>query len=63
MNLEKILNKSSLKLVCDSQKLRVESRFYFTDRGNLSLLFFLVIALFLLYVSFLKLMNLAFRYS
>lgn len=51
MNLEKILSKASLKLVNDSQKLRVQSKFYFTDRGNLGLLFILIIALFLLYLS------------
>jgi hypothetical protein len=51
MNLEKILNKASLKLVNDSRKLRVESKFYCTNRGDLGLLFFLIIALFLLYIS------------
>jgi hypothetical protein len=51
MNFEKILRKASLKLINDSQKLRVESKFYFSDRGNLGLLFFLFIAFFLLYFS------------
>ena len=52
MNLENILKKASLKLVIDSQKLRVESKFYFSDRGNLGLLLFILIALFGMYISF-----------
>ncbi|PWG06462.1 hypothetical protein [Polaribacter aquimarinus] len=52
MNFEKILKKASLKLYNDCQKLKVESKFYLSDRGNLGLLFFLVLALFLIYISF-----------
>ena len=54
MNFEKILKKASLKLYNDPQKLKVESKFYLTDRGNLGLLFFIVLALFLIYISFIE---------
>lgn len=54
MKLDSILKKASLSLNSSSEKIRVSSKFYFTDRGNLGLLFFMVISIFLLYVSIFK---------
>ena len=51
MDIDSILKKASLSLYSNSEKVRVQSKFYFTDRGNLGLLFIVLISLFLMYVS------------
>ena len=54
MKLDSILKKASLSLNSSSEKIRVFSKFYLTDRGNLGLLFFILISMFLLYLSIFK---------
>ena len=51
---DSIIKKASLSLNSNSEKIRVSSKFNFTDKGNLGLLFFIVISLFLFYISIFK---------
>ncbi len=54
MDFSSILKKANLSLNSDAEKIRVQSKFYFTDRGNIGLIFFLGISLFLFYISVFK---------
>ena len=54
MELDPILKKAGLSLNSNSERISVRSKFNFTGKGNLGLLLFLLISLFLLFISIFK---------